>query len=256
MNVITASFCYGTVARTMPVYQYNLGMVLQLEGLELSGTFRADFALSETGTSKSVIGANNAVQIPYEYFVPGTQIHCWIVLSGDSYTVTRYHVVIPVDRRATPTEEEPTPEEQAVIDQLIAALNAAVEQTGADVEAAGGYAEEAEQSARAAAGSASSAQGSETAAQGHAEDAAASAAAAQTAEGNAGAYAQDAADSAAAAAQSAASAAVDADRAEQAAATAGYLDVEIVDEHLIYTRTDAVDVDFDLVDGHLLMEVI
>lgn len=47
-----------------------------------------------------------------------------------------------------------------------------------------------------------------------------------------------------------------ADRAEQAAANAGYMDVDIVDGRLIYTRTDAVDVDFVLSDGHLVMEVI
>lgn len=47
-----------------------------------------------------------------------------------------------------------------------------------------------------------------------------------------------------------------AERAEQAANTAGYLDVEIVDGDLIYTRTDAVDVDFALVDGDLVMEAI
>ena len=59
-----------------------------------------------------------------------------------------------------------------------------------------------------------------------------------------------------AAARSAASAHNDAERAEQAANTAGYMDVEIVDGRLIYTRTDAVDVDFELENGHLLMEVI
>lgn len=51
-------------------------------------------------------------------------------------------------------------------------------------------------------------------------------------------------------------AAQSADRAEQAANTAGYLDMEIVDGDLIYTRTDAVDVDFALVDGDLVMEAI
>ena len=66
----------------------------------------------------------------------------------------------------------------------------------------------------------------------------------------------DAAASASAAARSAASAHTDAERAEQAANTAGYMDVEIVDGRLIYTRTDAVDVDFELENGHLLMEVI
>ena len=44
---------------------------------------------------------------------------------------------------------------------------------------------------------------------------------------------------------------------EQAAATAGFIDMEINDAgHLIYTRTDAVDIDFVLSDGHLLMEAI
>lgn len=47
-----------------------------------------------------------------------------------------------------------------------------------------------------------------------------------------------------------------AERAEQAANTAGYIDVEIVDGDLIYKRTDAVDVDFALVDGDLVMGVI
>lgn len=69
------------------------------------------------------------------------------------------------------------------------------------------------------------------------------------------AVAQTAADVASADA-SAASAYADAERAEQAASTAGYLDVEIVDGRLIYTRTDAVDVDFALNNGRLIMEAI
>ena len=48
-----------------------------------------------------------------------------------------------------------------------------------------------------------------------------------------------------------------ADRAEQAAAEAGFMDVEIDSNgHLIYTRTDAVDVDLKLVNGHLIMEAV
>ena len=55
---------------------------------------------------------------------------------------------------------------------------------------------------------------------------------------------------------SAANAYRDAERAEQAATNAGYLDVEIRDGNLYYIRTDAVDVDFELVDGDLVMGVI
>lgn len=56
--------------------------------------------------------------------------------------------------------------------------------------------------------------------------------------------------------EDAAAAEASAERAEQAANTAGYVDFEINAEgHLIYTKTPAVDVDFALVDGHLVMEV-
>ena len=48
-----------------------------------------------------------------------------------------------------------------------------------------------------------------------------------------------------------------ADLASQCAGTAGYLEIEIDERgHLIYTKTDAVDVDFRLQNGHLIMEGI
>ena len=152
MNIINAAFVRnGVTVRTLPVYQYDSGMILQISGLDdLPSTFRADFSNAETGQSKSVIGTDGEVHIPYEYFVPGATIHCWLVWSGEDYTVTRKHIMIPIARRATPTDEEPSPDEQGVIDQAIAKLNDAVAQTGQDVEAAAGYAERAEQSAQAA----------------------------------------------------------------------------------------------------------
>lgn len=152
MNIINAAFVRnGVTVRTLPVYQYDSGMILNISGLDdLPSTFRVDFANTETGQSKSVIGTDGEVHVPYEYFVPGATIHCWLVWSGEDYTVTRKHIMIPVARRATPTDEEPTPEEQGVIDQAIAALNDAVAQTGQDAEVAAGYAEQAEQSAQAA----------------------------------------------------------------------------------------------------------
>ena len=80
--------------------------------------------------------------------------------------------------------------------------------------------------------------------------------AAQEAAGAAAQSAEASSGSASEAAQSAESAAQDADRAEQGAATAGYMDFEIDDRgHLIYTRTSNVEVDFALVNGHLVMEV-
>lgn len=64
--------------------------------------------------------------------------------------------------------------------------------------------------------------------------------------------ADEAEQSAAEAAQSASDAAISADRAEQAAANAGWMEFHIDENgHLIYERTDTVDIDFYLYDGHL-----
>lgn len=167
MNIINAAFVRnGVTVRTLPVYQYNRGMILNISGLDdLPSTFRVDFANTETGQSKSVIGTDGEVHVPYEYFVPGATIHCWLVWSGEDYTVTRKHIMIPVARRATPTDEEPTPDEQGVIDQAISALNDAVTHTGQDVDAAAGYAEQAEQSAQVATDAKDNAMASQNAAE-------------------------------------------------------------------------------------------
>lgn len=70
-------------------------------------------------------------------------------------------------------------------------------------------------------------------------------------------YAIASAQSADSAAASASSASADADRAEQAAADAGFMEFHIDDNgHLIMEHTDSVDdIDFSLVNGHLILEV-
>lgn len=127
-NIIKAFLHNKTICKTAPVYQYNQGMELQIVGHELPESYRADFSNSETGTSKPVFGSGDTVSVPYEFFVPGATIHCWIVFSGAEYTVTKLHIMIPVDRRATPTNEEPTPEQQSALDEAIAAINEAAEE--------------------------------------------------------------------------------------------------------------------------------
>lgn len=74
---------------------------------------------------------------------------------------------------------------------------------------------------------------------------------------NAEAYKNQAALNAENARQSAVSAAADADRAEQAAADAGFMEFYIDDDgHLIMEHTESVDdIDFELVNGHLILEV-
>lgn len=249
-NIIAASFGGATVCRTSPAYQYDYGQLLTFPDLELPTAFECHFSNTERGTSVTQIGADNSVTIPDAMFQTGAYIYAWVFLhTGEDDGETEYMVVIPVLKRAQPTDDIPTPVEQSAITQAIAALNAAVEQTGEDVVDAAASAAAALASEQAAAASEVNAAASESAAASSAAAAATSASAAAQSERNAAA-------SEANAALSASEAYTSAERAEQAATTAGYLDVEIVNGRLIYTRTDAVDVDFELENGRLLMEVI
>lgn len=251
LNVTTVTFSGQnryTVAASL--WQYDYGQILQIEGLELPSAYEVHFATSERGSSITMIGTDDGVLIPDEMLLSAGTIYAYIYLhEGESDGETEYKITIPVKVRAKPTDEQPTPVQQSAIDQAIAALNAAVEQTAEDVVTTGENAEAAAQAAETATQAAQSASTSESNALSYAQRA-------ESAESNASASAQAAAVSERNAKASEESAEESADRAEQAAASAGYLDVEIVDGRLIYIRTDQVDVDFSLEDGHLIMEAV
>ena len=250
-NVIQATFDGFYKTYTEPSWLIDHGMELSISGIDLPDEFECHFSNSRSVAAKRQIGENGVVTIPDEYFLSNAaQIFCWIYLhpTVDS-GVTEYEIVIPLRQRPNVDPSEPTQEQQDIVDQAIAALNVAMAATSADAESASA-------SATAASDSASAALTSEQNASASASAAAGSASAALASQNEAAQSATAAANSASAASASATSAYNDAERAEQAAATAGYLDVEIVDGDLIYTRTDAVDVDFELVEGNLVMEAV
>lgn len=250
-NVIQATFDGFYKTYTEPSWLIDHGMELSISGIDLPDEFECHFSNSRSVAAKRQIGENGVVTIPDEYFLSNAaQIFCWIYLhpTVDS-GVTEYEIVIPLRQRPNVDPSEPTQEQQDIVDQAIAALNVAMAATSADAESASASAAAALASERAAAASEENAAASERAAALSETNAGNSATDAHRSELNASA-------SESAAASSAADAYRDAERAEQAATTAGYLDVEIVDGRLIYTRTDAVDVDFELENGRLLMEVI
>ena len=230
--------------------QYDWGQVLYFTDLELPDSFEARFSNAPTGESVGQIGSNNRIRIPKQFFESGEPIYCYITLHDevtDGRTV--YTTKVPIKPSTERTEEEPEPEEESIITQAISALNSAVDTTTQKAQEASASADRAEHAAEGVEGYAERAEAAQSAAE-DARDIAleakvsaqASAANAQTSESSAQA--------------SATSAAQSADRAEQSANTAGYLDVKIVDGRLIYSRTDAVDVDFRLTDGRLIMEAV
>ena len=118
---------------TAPIWQYAKGQTLTIDGLDLPESYRVDYANSrEKGESKPQIASGNEVAIPDEYLETGKTVFAWIVLSeGEDDSATEATVVIPVMRRAEPTDIEPDPAQQDVIDQLLAAMQKAVQEAEA-----------------------------------------------------------------------------------------------------------------------------
>lgn len=142
LNEIKAVFGYGKETYTSVQWQYNYGQILVIENLDLPQTFEAHFSKDYGGgQSKTVIGTDNRVQIPYEYFEEMGNIYCFLFLhQGDDDGETKYCITIPLKSRPKPSDDPPTEHEQTAIEQAIFALNTAVIE-------ADGYADDAEQSA-------------------------------------------------------------------------------------------------------------
>lgn len=213
--------------RTAPIYQYDIGDVLTVAGIDLPTAAQVHFSNTENGESKTSIMQDGQVTIPQEYTQSGKPVYAWLYLVGEESGSTKLSIIIPVIARAKITDQEPSPDEHSTIDQTIAALNRAVEQTAADVVSADASAQAA-QTAQAAAETAQTA--AETAAQQAADvqsdvfaarDAAIAAkTAAETAQAQAGQSAQSASESASSAATEAENAAESAQTAMTAQASA------------------------------------
>lgn len=133
-NIITAQLKKGETSRTIPLWQYDYGMVLLPVGVELPDAYEVHFANGKNEDSVTSIGDESGVLIPDSMFLSGKNINAWVYLhSGEDDGETVYSVVIPVNDRAKPTNETPTPVQQDVITQTIAALNAAVERSETNV---------------------------------------------------------------------------------------------------------------------------
>lgn len=128
-NIVTATFGQGDRTRTRAICQWDYGMKLVLEGVELPVAYTVHFAnRPHDGSAKAQVGGADGVNIPDEYLTTGENVYAWVFLhSGEDDGETVYTVTIPVERRAQPTEDAPTPVQQGAIEQALAALNAGVE---------------------------------------------------------------------------------------------------------------------------------
>ena len=172
IKLVTVKKTVRQAYRTEPIWQYDVGHVLNLEGFDnLPETFQMHYSHSPMGDAITQIGSNGQVSLPDEFAQTSAPIFAWVYVAEDDTGLTKYTIEIPVMRRAKITNQEPTPVEQSAIDQAISALNAGVaraETAAANAEAsedaASASAESAYRSSEAAAGAAESAAGDATAA--------------------------------------------------------------------------------------------
>jgi len=128
-NVATAQFSDSVYTVSTPLWRYDYGQVLKIEGLPLPDPFEVHFSYAPVGTAKYQIGRNGQVTIPDEFLTKSGFAYAWIFLhTGEDDGETRYQIKIPVRERAKPTDTPLTPEEQSIVTQLIAVLNEKVNQ--------------------------------------------------------------------------------------------------------------------------------
>lgn len=119
----------GRYTVTAPIVKEDYGLYLQIEGVELPSTYQVDFSNDEhRGTSITMIGNADGVQIPTLLIKTGKDVFAFLYWVGDNYGKTVYKFRIPNKVRPDRTNEAPDPEQQSVIDQTISALNEAKEE--------------------------------------------------------------------------------------------------------------------------------
>ena len=128
MNKSIVTFTRGTLAQATPLWQYDYGQVLEINGLELPTTYQVHFCNCSDTQTITVLGNADGVLIPDNLLQTGKTVIAYIYLhTGADDGETEYKITIPIRTRPTPSDIPPTPEQQSALDEAIAALNSAVE---------------------------------------------------------------------------------------------------------------------------------
>lgn len=121
-NEITAYF-KGRTGVAESVYQYDYGMILVFDGIDLPATFDCYFSNEGDEESIPVIGSDNRAAIPNSCLsVPGIITAHIPLQTGLNDSEVEYVVTVKVINRARPADNG-TEEERSAISEAIAALN-------------------------------------------------------------------------------------------------------------------------------------
>ena len=133
-NTVTAVAGDKLYIKTDSVFQYDYGLILKIEGIDLPETYRVHFGNTNSAAAKVVDGDANGVAIPDEYLRNGEDIHAYLYLQDpDVYGYSVLHIQIPVVDRAAIDREEITPVEHTFVEDALETVAEAVEQTEENV---------------------------------------------------------------------------------------------------------------------------
>lgn len=137
-NIVIAKFENGESVLTDPIWQWNYGQVLRIQGLRLPRAVEVHFAMGNTSKTRigtTVDGVTDVV-IPDSLLEQSGRLRAYVYLhTGEDDGETEYDITVPVKARAEPEEYDPG-EEMTALAEAIALLQDDLEQTGADRAAA------------------------------------------------------------------------------------------------------------------------
>ena len=127
-NIVTALYNDTGRARTRPLYRYDYGQVLQINGTTLPETYEVHFSNSVRDEAVTVTGNANGVEVPDACLMDGRPVYAWLYMhTGEDDGETVFHITIPVIDRSCPSGVAPTPIERNIAQE---ALNKANEVKG------------------------------------------------------------------------------------------------------------------------------
>ena len=134
-RITKAKFLNGArLAYTEPLWRYDYGQELTIEGLTLPTYFEVHFSDTIHGNAVTGLYSDGKVSIPDVYLQKAGTLYAWVYLHDtEDDGETEYQIVTEVKERAKPTHETPTPVQQSEIEQLIASLETAVTESETNV---------------------------------------------------------------------------------------------------------------------------
>ena len=131
-NIVRAVFGSSMTTRTEAVWQYDYGLTLLVEGIDLPTAYEVHFSDTAQTPAYTQIGTADGVAIPNELLRTGRNIVAHIYLhTGNADGETVKTILIPVTPRARIGEQTPTPAQEDAIAEAIEALNDGVERAEA-----------------------------------------------------------------------------------------------------------------------------